>query len=90
MEKARTDYGAAGERGGSRSPSFDFEIAWCATFPPKGPSEAELRDAVAKAVAALPAKDPKIGKIIGAIDEGVRRSRLMRSAHEEAADELLA
>jgi uncharacterized protein YqeY len=68
MEKARTDYVNAGDRGKEQVAELDFEIAWCATFLPKQLTEAELRDVVAKHVAALPAKDPKMaGKIIGTI-----------------------
>ena len=47
---------------------IEEEIAWCAKWLPQQASEAELRDAVAKVVAELPAKDPKMaGKVIGAI-----------------------
>jgi uncharacterized protein YqeY len=68
MEKARTEYAAAGERGKDQLVELDFEIAWCATLLPQGLSEAELREAVAKAVGELPAKDPKMaGRVIGAI-----------------------
>ncbi|MBL0215689.1 MAG: GatB/YqeY domain-containing protein [Myxococcales bacterium] len=90
MEKARTDYVAAGERGKEQVAELDFEIAWCATFLPKGLSEAELRDAVAKAVAALPAKDPKMaGKIIGAIKKEFG-DRADAQLTKKLADELLA
>jgi uncharacterized protein len=68
MEKARTEYAAAGDRGKDQLAELDFEIAWCATLLPQGLSEAELREAVAKAVGELPAKDPKMaGRVIGAI-----------------------
>ncbi len=68
MEKARADYVNAGDRGKEQLAEIDFEVAWCNKFLPQGLSEAELRDAVAKAVAALPAKDPKMaGRVIGAI-----------------------
>jgi len=68
MEKARADYVNAGDRGKEQLAEIDFEVAWCSKFLPQGLSEAELRDAVAKAVAALPAKDPKMaGRVIGAI-----------------------
>ena len=47
---------------------LEFEVQWAAKWLPQGLTEAELRDAVAKAVAALPAKDPKMaGKVIGTI-----------------------
>jgi uncharacterized protein YqeY len=68
MEKARAEYAAVGERGKDQVAELEFEIAWCATFLPAQLSEAELRDVVAKHVAALPAKDPKMaGKIIGMV-----------------------
>jgi hypothetical protein len=68
MEKARVEYAAAGERGKDQLVELDFEIAWCATLLPQGMTEAELRDAVTKAVGELPAKDPKMaGRLIGAI-----------------------
>jgi len=68
MEKARADYVNAGDRGKEQLAEIDFEVAWCSKFLPQGLSEAELREAVAKAVAELPAKDPKMaGRVIGAI-----------------------
>jgi len=68
MEKARTEYAAAGERGKEQIADIDFEIEWCSKFLPQGLSEAELREAVAKAVAELPSKDPKMaGRVIGAV-----------------------
>lgn len=68
MEKARGDYVNAGDRGKEQLEEIDFEVAWCSKFLPQGLSEAELRDAVAKAVAELPARDPKMaGRVIGAI-----------------------
>ncbi|HTJ45858.1 MAG TPA: GatB/YqeY domain-containing protein [Kofleriaceae bacterium] len=68
MEKARAEFVAAGERGKEQVEEIDFELAWCAKMLPAQVSEAELRDAVAAAIAALPAKDPKMaGRIIGAI-----------------------
>jgi len=68
MEKARADYVNAGDRGKEQLAEIDFEVAWCSKFLPQGLSEAELRDAVAKAVAELPVKDPKMaGRVVGAI-----------------------
>jgi uncharacterized protein len=68
MEKARGDYVNAGDRGKDQLAEIDFEIDWCSKLLPQGLSEAELRDAVAKAVAELPQKDPKMaGRVIGAI-----------------------
>jgi uncharacterized protein YqeY len=68
MEKARQEYVAAGDRGKEQVAQLEFEIGWCAKWLPKQLDEAELRAAVAKAVAELPAKDPKMaGRVIGAI-----------------------
>lgn len=68
MEKAKGEYAAAGDRAKDQLAEIEFEVEWCAKWLPKGLSESELRDAVAKAVAALPAKDPKMaGRVIGAI-----------------------
>jgi uncharacterized protein YqeY len=68
MEKARAEYVAAGDRGKDQIAEIDFELEWCSKFLPQGLSEAELREAVVKAVAELPARDPKMaGRVIGAI-----------------------
>jgi uncharacterized protein YqeY len=68
MEKARTEYAGAGDRGKEQIEEIDFEVGWCSKFLPQGLSEAELRDAVLAAIAALPSKDPKMaGRVIGAI-----------------------
>src|SRR3954462_11798892 len=57
MEKARGDYVNAGERGKEPLAEIDSEFVWCSKSLPQGLSEPELREAVAKAVAELPAKD---------------------------------
>ena len=68
MEKAKQEFAAAGDRAKDQIAEIDFEIQWCNQFLPKQLDEAELRAAVAKAVAELPQTDPKMaGKIIGAI-----------------------
>jgi uncharacterized protein YqeY len=68
MEKARTEFLAVGERGKAEVEQLDFELAWCATFLPAQVGEEELRAEVAKAVAALPQKDPKMsGRVVGVI-----------------------
>lgn len=68
MEKARAEYVAAGDKGKAQVEEIDFELAWCATFMPQQISEAELRTAVAEAVAALPSRDPKMaGKVVGTL-----------------------
>jgi hypothetical protein len=81
MEKARADYVNAGDRGKDQLAEIDFEVAWCSKFLPQGLSEAELREAVAKAVAELPAKDPKMaGRVVGTI----------KKQYGDRADALLA
>ena len=68
MEKARTEYANAGERGKDQLAELDFEVAWCSKLLPQALSEAELRDAVSKAVGELPSRDPKMaGRVVGAI-----------------------
>ena len=68
MEKARAEFVAVGDRGKEQVEELDFELAWCTTMLPAGVEEGELRAAIATAVAALPAKDPKMaGRVIGAI-----------------------
>ena len=90
MEKARAEYAAAGERGKEQIADIDFEIEWCSKWLPKQLSEAELRDAVAKAVAELPSKDPKMaGKVIGAIKKQFG-DRADAQLAKKIAEELLA
>lgn len=90
MEKARGDFAAAGDRGKEQLAELEFEVAWCAQFLPKQLDEGELRDAVAKAVAELPAKDPKMaGKIIGAIKKQFG-DRADAQLVKKLADELLS
>lgn len=88
MEKARAEYAAAGERGKEQIAELDFELAWCSTLLPQAASEAELREAVAKVVAELPQKDPKMaGRVIGAIKKqfGDRAdAQLVKKLAEEA------
>ncbi len=68
MEKARVEFVNAGDRGKEQIEEIDFELAWLAKMLPAGLSEAEVRTAVAAAVAALPQKDPKMaGRIIGVV-----------------------
>jgi uncharacterized protein YqeY len=90
MEKARGDYVNAGERGKEQLAEIDFEIGWCGKLLPAQLSEAELRDAVAAAIAALPTKDPKqAGRVIGAIKKQFGE-RADAQLVKKIADELLA
>jgi uncharacterized protein YqeY len=90
MEKARADYVNAGDRGKEQLDEIDFEVAWCSKFLPQGLSEAELRDAIAKVVGELPAKDPKMaGRVIGALKKQYG-DRVDAQAAKKLVDEALA
>src|SRR6476619_2929776 len=90
MEKARGDYVNAGDKGKEQLAEIDYEIEWCNKVLPKGLSEAELREAVAKAVAELPQKDPKMaGRVIGAIKKQFG-DRADAQLTKKLAEELLA
>ena len=72
-----------------RSPRSTSSSQWCAKWLPQGMSEAELRDAVAKAIAELPQKDPKMaGRVIGAIKKQFG-DRADAQLTKKLADELL-
>jgi uncharacterized protein YqeY len=90
MEKARTDYVNAGDRGKEQLAEIDFEVEWCNQFLPKQISEQELRDAVAKVISELPQKDPKMaGRVIGTIKKQFG-DRADAQLTKKIADELLA
>lgn len=90
MEKARAEYVAAGDKGKEQVEEIDFELAWCATFLPTQISEAEVRAAVAEAVAALPAKDPKMaGKVVGTLKKQFG-DRVDAALAKKLADEALS
>ena len=90
MEKARGASVNAGDRGKEQLAEIDFEVEWCSKLLPAQLSEAELREAVAKAVAELPQKDPKqAGRVIGAIKKQFG-DRADAQLAKKLADELLA
>lgn len=90
MEKARVEFAAVGERGKEQLVELDFEIGWCSKFLPAQVGEAELREAVAKVVAELPQKDPKMaGRVIGAIKKQFG-DRADAQLVKKLAEELLA
>jgi uncharacterized protein YqeY len=90
MEKAKQEFAAVGERGKEQVAEIELELAWCAKWLPQGLSETELRDAVAKAVAELPAKDPKMaGRVIGAVKKQFG-DRVDAQLAKKIADELLS
>lgn len=90
MEKAKQEFTAAGDRAKDQIADIDFELAWCAKWLPKQVDEAELRDAVARAVAELPQRDPKMaGRVIGAIKKQYG-DRADAQLTKKLAEELLA
>jgi uncharacterized protein YqeY len=90
MEKAKGEFAAAGERGREQIAELQFEVDWCSTFLPKQLSEDELRVVVAKAVAELPKKDPKMaGKVIGMVKKELGE-RADVALVKKLAEELLA
>src|SRR5829696_5568686 len=90
MEKAKHEFAGAGDRAKDQIAEIDAEIEWCAKWLPEQLGEAELRDAVAKAVAELPQKDPKMaGRIVGAIKKQFG-DRVDAQLAKKIAEELLA
>jgi uncharacterized protein YqeY len=89
MEKAKQEFAAAGDRAKDQIADIDFEVAWCAKLLPQQLSEAELREAVARVVAELPQKDPKMaGRVIGAVKKQYG-DRADAQLVKQLADELL-
>lgn len=90
MEKAKSEFAAAGDRAKDQIAEIEFEIAWCQKWLPQAASEEELRGAVEKAVAELPQKDPKMaGRVIGAIKKQFG-DRADAQLVKKLADEILA
>jgi uncharacterized protein len=90
MEKARTDFANAGERGREQLAEIEFEVKWCAGFLPAQLTEAELRAAIEAVVAGLPQRDPKMaGKVIGAVKKQ-HGDRADAQLTKRIAEELLA
>jgi uncharacterized protein YqeY len=90
MEKAKGEFANAGERGKEQIAEIEVEVEWCKKWLPQGISEAELREAVAKAVAELPQKDPKMaGRVIGTIKKQFG-DRADAQLTKKIAEELLA
>ena len=90
MEKAKGEFAAAGERGKEQIEELQFEIDWCSTFLPTQLTEEELRAVVARHVAELPKKDPKMaGKIVGMVKKELGE-RADAALAKKLAEELLA
>jgi uncharacterized protein YqeY len=66
MDKARSEYEAAGERGKAHVEQLTYEIDYLAQWLAIGPTEQETRAMVRFAIAELKADDPKMmGRVIG-------------------------
>lgn len=90
MEKAKQEFAGAGDRARDQIAEIEIEIAWCAKWLPQQASEAELRDAIAKVVAELPQKDPKMaGRVIGAVKKQLG-DRADAQLTKKIAEELLS
>jgi len=90
MEKAKQEFAGAGDRAKDQIAEIEIEIAWCAKWLPQQASEAELRDAIAKVVAELPQKDPKMaGRVIGAVKKQLG-DRADAQLTKKIAEELLS
>ena len=90
MEKAKTEFAAAGDRAKDQIAEIEFEVGWCQKWLPQQVGEEELRSAVEKAVAELPQKDPKMaGRVIGAIKKQYG-DRADAQLVKKLADEILA
>ncbi len=90
MEKAKGEFAGGGDRAKEQIEQLQFEIDWCSGFLPKALSDDELRDAVAKAVAELPSKDPKMaGRVVGIIKKQ-HGDRADATLVKKLAEELLS
>jgi hypothetical protein len=68
LEKARDEYGAAGDRGAAAIAELDHEIQFCQQFLPALMGEDQARAAVQEAIAELGAGDVKMaGRVVGAV-----------------------
>jgi uncharacterized protein YqeY len=88
--KAKEEFEGVGERGKEQVEELTWEIGFCDRFLPKGISEAEIRSAVAAAIAATGAKDIKMaGRVVGEVMKAhkgkVEASDVKKIAEEELA-----
>ncbi len=90
LEKAKTEFEAAGERGREQAAELGEEIAYCAQFLPQGLSTDELRSAVQEAIAEMGDVNPKMaGRIVGAVMKK-HKGRAEAGDVKKLVDELLA
>ena len=87
MQKARTEFEAAGERGEEHVAKLTFEIDYLSQYLPQQLSEAETRDLVKAMIAELGVDDPsRSGQVIGAVmksGEAVDGGTVSRLVREE-------
>ena len=87
MQKARTEFEAAGERGKEHVAKLTFEIDYLSQYLPQQLSEAETRDLVKATIAELGVDDPsRSGQVIGAVmksGEAVDGGTVSRLVREE-------
>ena len=68
MEKAKTEFEAAGERGADQAAKLAYEIDYLSRWTPQLPGEAETRQIVKAAITELGVDDPKmVGRVMGHI-----------------------
>lgn len=88
LEKGITELSAAGERSKPLCDKYAAEIKYLSKYLPQTLSEADTRQIVLAAVAALPTKDPKLsGKVMGGVlkdHKGKVDPALVRKLVEEA------
>jgi uncharacterized protein YqeY len=90
LVKAKEEFDGVGERGKEQSEELAWEISFCDRFLPKGMGEAEVRAAVAAAIAAVGAKDIKqAGRVVGEVMKAhkgkVEAGDVKKIAEEELA-----
>ena len=87
MQKARTEFEAAGERGEEHVAKLTFEIDYLSRYLPEQLSEAETRDLVKATIAELGVDDPsRSGQVIGTVmksGEAVDGGTVSRLVREE-------
>src|SRR5687768_4686726 len=68
LEKARTEFVGAGDKGAAHIEELDFEIGFCQGFLPAQLGRDAVEAAVRAAIAGLGATDPKMsGRVVGAV-----------------------
>jgi uncharacterized protein YqeY len=90
LEKARTEFVAAGEKGKEHVAELEFEIAFCQGFLPAQLGRDAVAVAVQAAIAELGARDPKmVGRVVGAVMKK-HKGEVDAALVKEVAESLLA